>query len=427
MHRARIRQTRVGWALRASTCWLACALLCAGLWPAHALEPVTPFAAWRYDAETGWRRSLGYPASRTAWGLAEFAPAGGLEITAVQVWTTDAAAVDVYLYDGFDGTALGSRLAAQTGSAFEQAGSYAVSLSAPVPVMHGEPVVVVVRITNAVRGHPLLLDSEDGDDQLRSFASPNGENGSWYDVSAKGYGSLAISVQARPLAEVQAGRGKYRSFLPLVASGGPLPSDGWTVLLEEDFEGDFPGVWQLSDGNPAEGQYLAGRRDCRVSSGSYSGWLVGGGEGAALGCQSAYPRHAQSWMVYGPFSLTGASDAELAFQLWLYSEPKYDGLFAGASIDGTAFHGYMLTGDSAGWIEVRLNLRAVPELGDLTGGKEVWVALLFVSDGVVRMQEGAYVDEIVLRSQSGIPSEIPVVHMSGEAVHWTEATFSLYR
>lgn len=425
MHRVGIGHTVAGWVLRASVGLLACMFLSGRPWPASAQELPVPSAVWRYDAQTGWRRSLGYEASRTAWGLVEFAHPVGLQIIAVGVWTTDAATVDVYLYDGFDGTALGDRLAAKTGNRFNNAGFYAVALDAPVPMLGGEPVVVVAQITNATQGHPLLLDSEDRAGRLRTFVSPNGDKGSWHDVGINGQGAVAISVETEAAGAAQGDGKEYQVFVPLVARGASSPRDGWKVLLEEGFEGDFPGAWQLSDGDLAEGQYVTGPRTCRASNGSYSGWMVGGGDGAALGCQSAYPRHAESWMIYGPFSLTDASDAELAFQLWLYSEPKYDGLFAGASIDGTEFHGYMLSGDSAGWMETGLNLRAVPQLGDLTGEKEVWIALLFVSDGVIRMQEGAYVDDIVLRAFGGIPAEVSEASMPGGRMQWAEATFSL--
>jgi hypothetical protein len=134
-------------------------------------------------------------------------------------------------------------------------------------------------------------------------------------------------------------------------------------------------------------------------------------------------------MVYGPFSLAGASDAELAFQLWLNSEPEYDGVFSGASIDGVEFHGYSVTGNSAGWVQQVLSLKDVPGLGDLSGQEEVWIALLFVSDGVVRLQEGAHIDDIVLRKYVGRLADLPeevTPALEGTAQR-KEATFSLRR
>ena len=444
MHRVGVRRRMAGWTLRAGLALLVCSLLLGGLWPAgegavvsalprlaSALDVPVPFEAWRFDVDAGWSRSLGYPASRTAWGLAEFAPGADLDVTRVGFWTTDTTTdVDVYLYDSFDGTTLGNRLASKLNSAFDSAGFHSVVLGAPVSVTGGDQIVAVVKITNASRGHPLLLDSEERDGRLRTFASPNGESGSWYDAGTSGHGALAIFVDAEPAGSTVAAGGEHRVFLPLVASRHAPSTTGWMVIVQEDFEGAFPGEWQLRDGDPGEGLYVLGPRTCRAYSGSQSGWVVGGGAGAGLGCQSAYPRHVESRIVYGPFSLAGASDADLVFQLWLNSEPEFDGVFSGASIDGVEFHGYSVTGNSAGWVQHELNLRAVPELGDLTGQEEVWIALLFVSDGVVRMQEGAYIDDIVLRKYVGrladLPEEVAPALVGGTAQR-KEATFSLRR
>ena len=411
------------------------ALLIGGLWPAgegvaSSLDAPVPFEAWRFDADSHRSRSLGYPGSRTAWGLAEFDAGTDLDITRIEFWTTDATTdLDLYLYGSFDGTTLGNKLATKLNNAFASAGSHAVTLDAPVPVAGGDRVVAVVKITNASRGHPLLLDSEERDGRQRTFASPDGESGSWYDVGAEGHGALAISLDATPAVARLADPGDHRVFLPLVASHHVPSVDGWSAIVEEDFEGAFPGEWRVLDGNTAEGLHAIEPRTCRAYGGNHSGWVVGGGAGAGLGCQSAYPRHVESWMVFGPFSLADASAAELAFQLWLNSEPEYDGVFSGASLDGVKYHGYMASGNSAGWGQHTLDLRTVPELGDLTGQEEVWIALLFVSDGVVRMQQGAFIDDIVLKKYVGSPADLPeeVAPALGGTAQRKEATFSLRR
>ena len=434
MHGNGVRRRTKGWFLRPGPALLFVVLLLGGLWPAggvraSSLGAPVPFEAWRVNPDAGRSRSLGYPGSRTAWGLAEFEPAADLDITSVQVWTTDAADVDLYLYDGFDRTTLGTRLASKLDSTFGEAGFHSVALDAPVFVSGGERIVAVVKITNASRGHPLLLDSEERGGRQHTFASPSGDNGSWYDVGAGGHGALAISLGAGPASADRAIRWENRVLLPLVANGHAPSTSGWTVIVEEGFEGAFPGEWQLRDGDPAEGQHLMGPRTCRAHSGSHSGWVVGGGAGAGLGCQSAYPRHVESWMVFGPFSLADASAAEFAFQLWLNSEPEFDGVFSGASIDGVEYHGHMTSGNSAGWGRQALDLRAVPELGDLTGQEEVWIALLFVSDGVVRMQQGAFVDDIILRKYVGSLADLQeeVAPALGGTAQREEAAFSLRR
>ncbi len=42
-------------------------------------------------------------------------------------------------------------------------------------------------------------------------------------------------------------------------------------------------------------------------------------------------------MIYGPFSLAGATAGDLSFKLWLNSELNYDGVCRMASTDGVNF------------------------------------------------------------------------------------------
>jgi len=185
--------------------------------------------------------------------------------------------------------------------------------------------------------------------------------------------------------------------------GGNLA--GWTNIMTEDFEGDFPGGWDVFDNVSGYGEYYWGKRDCRPHSGSYSGWGVGGGaDGSSLSCGSSYPDKAKSWMIYGPFDLTSTSDAELLFWYWSFSESYFDKLFWGASINGSSFYGFSTSGDSGGWNDVNFDLTDVGDLGNLTGQPEVWIAFVFTSDSFVTYPEGAYVDDIVLRKVTGEPA-----------------------
>lgn len=177
------------------------------------------------------------------------------------------------------------------------------------------------------------------------------------------------------------------------------PSSGWQTVVSTDFEGDFPGPWAVSDGNgSAFGEYYWGKRNCRAYAGNGSGWAVGAGaQGAALSCGSDYPDHASSRMVYGPFSLVGATAAELRFKAWLNTEPGYDALCYFASINNDHFYGECWWGYSDGWVEFAFDLSDVYQLGNLLGQPQVWVALGFYSDDAVPYAEGAYVDNVVLR------------------------------
>jgi hypothetical protein len=177
------------------------------------------------------------------------------------------------------------------------------------------------------------------------------------------------------------------------------PAPQWETIMSETFEGSFPGSWGVGDNNGGEhGEYYWGKRSCRSYAGSYSGWAVGAGaQGGALSCGSNYPNNADSWMVYGPFSLADATAADLSCQLWLNSESDFDMFCQFASTDGSSFSGTCWWGDSSGWEETTLDLTDVYELGDLTGQPNVWIAFRFYSDGSVSFPEGAHVDNVVLR------------------------------
>lgn len=178
-------------------------------------------------------------------------------------------------------------------------------------------------------------------------------------------------------------------------------TSGWTTIKAETFEGPFPNDWDVDDTNASSGEYYWGKRTCRPYAGSYSGWAVGGGDGASLACGTNYPTYVVGWMVYGPFSLADATAADLTFQLWLNTELNYDKVLRAASIDGNDFYGYSTSGNTGGWTAKTLDLAAVPTLGNLTGRSNVWIALVFISDSTITYAEGAHVDNIVLRKYVG--------------------------
>jgi serine protease AprX len=198
----------------------------------------------------------------------------------------------------------------------------------------------------------------------------------------------------------------YLVYLPLVlktypeiAPTPPPDPGGWVTIKSEDFEGTFPGSWDVSDNNSIGGSYYWGKRTCRPSG--------GGGDGSFLPCGNDYPNNVEGWMVYGPFSLADAGDAELTFKLWLDVEYDYDVVFRGASIDGYVYYGWSATGYSAGWVDSELDLTMVPTLGDLTGEPDVWIALVFFSDSSTAKPEGAYVDDILLHKYVGTTAAPP--------------------
>jgi hypothetical protein len=194
------------------------------------------------------------------------------------------------------------------------------------------------------------------------------------------------------------------------AAGGAVTA-GWITIVSEGFEGAFPGVgWEITE--DGVGEYTWSRRGCRPHSGSYSVWGVGGGaDGGALQCGASYPEGASSWLLYGPFSLADATAAEVTFKYWLNSESGWDHLgVCGAKVSEDNECDRM-SGSSGGWRDGRLDLSAVPYLGNLLGQPQVWVAFHFLTNGSTTYPEGAYVDDVVVRKfipPTATPTNTPV-------------------
>ena len=180
-------------------------------------------------------------------------------------------------------------------------------------------------------------------------------------------------------------------------TASPTTTAGWTTIVSENFEGTFPGSWELYD--TSGGAYQWGKRNCQVFAGSSSGWAIGGGtSGSGLGCGANYPVNFDSWMIYGSFSLVGATDAELLAKGWVLSEPVFDEFCLLASLDNNFFYGSCYNGgNTQGWVDFNLDLTSVPTLGDLRGQANIWIAIGFFSDITITTAHGAYVDNIVLR------------------------------
>lgn len=185
----------------------------------------------------------------------------------------------------------------------------------------------------------------------------------------------------------------------------------WDVITSEDFEGAFPQTgWTRYDGDGAtNGEYYVARSDCFAFSGSYSGWMVGAGaDGNNLSCNAIYPNNARSYFNYGPFDTTGATEGQLNFVFYLYSEePDFDKLSVGVSSDGTNFYGDWWAGVYANQsytLDLSRPLCAVNTESCLDQ-PSVWIRFSFTSDPSIGLMHGAYLDDIDLRTcPSGICS-----------------------
>ena len=161
--------------------------------------------------------------------------------------------------------------------------------------------------------------------------------------------------------------------------------------MTENFEGEFPGTKWTLWGSPTWDD-----ESYRPYSGYWSGWCAG----STRTPPGPYPPNMHARMIYGPFSLSDATDAGFWFYYWLDSEQNYDYLFFGASIDGTTFYGYQYSGRWRYWHEDYFDLTEVPTLGNLCGRPQVWISFLFHSDETIQY-EGAYLDDIALFKYCG--------------------------
>lgn len=224
-------------------------------------------------------------------------------------------------------------------------------------------------------------------------------------------GSLYYRVRAfsttdgSPWSDSQMTQIVFRNFLPVTLKNY-IPPAPWNVIASLDFEGAFPGDWQVY---PTTGAYFWGKSNCQTYSGSYSGWVMGGGT-AGASCGDYYPDNINTWLYYGPFDLSSAQSAELIFQRWYNTEDEFDKLCWMASIDGINYYGYCASGDSGGWGAEVLDLtNGHPDLPDVTGYSNVWIAFPFGSDDVINFPNGVFIDNVILRSCDGV-CEATVMH-----------------
>jgi C1A family cysteine protease len=162
----------------------------------------------------------------------------------------------------------------------------------------------------------------------------------------------------------------------------------WQNIMAEDFEGVFPGVWDVFCGEGSIDAYW-GKDNYNPHSGSYSAFCAKAGS-AGVDPPSSYPNNVEVFMICGPFSLTDASDAELNFYWWYDTELEYDDVSCIALVDESNYVYCWGTGDSQGWESQSL------DLGSLCGQLEVWLAFVFTSDATIT-NKGAFVDDVVLR------------------------------
>jgi photosystem II stability/assembly factor-like uncharacterized protein len=182
----------------------------------------------------------------------------------------------------------------------------------------------------------------------------------------------------------------------------PATAAGWSTLMSEGFEGDFPSAgWRVVDDSGVSGREITwDDDDYRARSGSWSAWAANGGQDGLDPATYRYAGNMRAWMIYGPFTLAEAAQATLTFDYWNRSERNYDWFGWYASADGVNFHGWRVSGDSGGWRTASLDLSAVPVVGNLRGDASVWIAFVFRSD-TAEVEAGPFVDNVALQQATG--------------------------
>lgn len=183
----------------------------------------------------------------------------------------------------------------------------------------------------------------------------------------------------------------------------------WVEVFSDDFEGTFPNSWQLSDTTGGQLQWASS--DCRPYGGLNSAWIIGGGTiGTNLNCQASYVNNIYTWMVYGPFSLAGMTEAEMNFNAWYNTETSADKICYIVSGSGGFtlgnYVGWCLSGDSTfatndvdGWVPYTLDFSDVFHDGSTSflGDSTVYAGFVFFSNSSTTFSEGAYVDNVEIR------------------------------
>ncbi len=148
----------------------------------------------------------------------------------------------------------------------------------------------------------------------------------------------------------------------------------WDLIFTEDFEGLFPGNYEVLIGDPTWDD-----ESYRAYDGYWSGYCVG----STVQPPGPYPDYSDAWLIIGPFDIHNVDSVMVWYNEWLDVEENYDHLYTGFSVDGSNFYMIDFTGRIQYWEDVAIK---APVQAD-----SVWVAFNFESDGSIHY-EGAYID-----------------------------------
>ncbi len=97
-----------------------------------------------------------------------------------------------------------------------------------------------------------------------------------------------------------------------------------------------------------------------------------------------------------PLDLTNAVTASLQFDAWLWISAG-DVLTWEVSLNDTTYHGVSVTDTfSPTWHQRSLDLAAIPNLGDIRGQPNVWIAFTWKSDDFAESFKGVLIDNVLV-------------------------------
>jgi len=182
--------------------------------------------------------------STTYWGMCNFTPTNNTYATRVEFWTVDATTdIDIYIYDDFNipTLSLSNLLVSQYNYNFTEPGYHGVNLTSPLPLTAGDPVMVVVKFTDAAWGYPVPVDLNGPFVTGLTYSSPSGANGTWWD---EGYRSQDVAIRLRTSGDVPT----YTLTMAVNGTGTTTPpagSQNYTAGKVVNINATAGGGWQF--------------------------------------------------------------------------------------------------------------------------------------------------------------------------------------
>ncbi|HNY27006.1 MAG TPA: hypothetical protein PKH31_06450, partial [Candidatus Sumerlaeota bacterium] len=182
-----------------------------------------------------------------------------------------------------------------------------------------------------------------------------------------------------------------------------------TTILSDDFESGSLANWSI--GVSPEVYDTRWGIDSAYRN-PRSVWCAAGGTYAKNPATEYYPGYMNTYMAYGPFSLSDATAAQMTFNSWAdvgYSD--WFNLYVSTNLDDVNQYGtiFEFNGQTGGWVQPVVDFSNIPTLGNLLGKPQVWVVFQFVSDLHVMgdLWEGAWIDNVLITKTTGGGGDLP--------------------